>query len=89
MEMLIHYAVHLKVIYCLWKIVYSKKFFRKKDDTHTHIMQYDSAIKKEWDLAIFNNMDGYRGYYANERYHRKRYTIWFNLHMKSKNQMNK
>ena len=27
-------------------------------------MEYHSAIKKEWNLVICNNMDGPRGYYA-------------------------
>jgi len=32
--------------------------------THTHTLEYDSAIKKKgWDLAICDNMDGPRGYY--------------------------
>ena len=30
--------------------------------THTHKMKNYSAIK--WNLAIWDNMDGYRGYYA-------------------------
>ena len=29
--------------------------------THTHKMKNYSAIK--WNLAIWDNMDGYRGYY--------------------------
>ena len=29
--------------------------------THTHTKEYYSAIKKEWNLAICDNMDGPRG----------------------------
>ena len=29
-----------------------------------YTVYYDSAIKKEWNLAICNNMDGPRGYCA-------------------------
>ena len=29
-------------------------------------MEYDSAIKKEGNLAICDNMDGYSGYYAKQ-----------------------
>ena len=32
--------------------------------THMHTMEYYSGTKKEWNLAICNNMDGPRGYYA-------------------------
>ena len=31
--------------------------------TQTHTMEYYHAIK-EWNFAIGNNMDGFRGYYA-------------------------
>ena len=31
---------------------------------YIHTMKYDSAINKEWNLAICNNMDGPRGYDA-------------------------
>ena len=31
---------------------------------HTHTVEYYSAIKKEWNLAICNNMDGARGHNA-------------------------
>ena len=27
-------------------------------------MEYYSAVKKEWNFAICNNMDGFGGYYA-------------------------
>ena len=30
----------------------------------THTMEYYAAIKKEWNFAICNNMDGLGGYYA-------------------------
>ena len=30
----------------------------------THTMEYYLAIKKEWNLAICDNMDGPKGYYA-------------------------
>ena len=32
--------------------------------THTHKMEYYSPIKKERNLAIWDNMDGSRVYYA-------------------------
>ena len=32
--------------------------------THTHTEEYYSVTKKEWNLAICNNMDETRGYYA-------------------------
>ena len=32
--------------------------------THTHTMEYYSALKKEWNLDICSNMDGPRGYYV-------------------------
>ena len=44
--------------------------------THTHTHEYYSAIKKEWNLAIHNNVDGARLYYA-KRNKRKTNTIWF------------
>ena len=31
---------------------------------YIYTMEYYSAIKKEWNLAIYNNMDEPRGYYA-------------------------
>ena len=36
-----------------------------KDDVgYINTVEYYSAIKKEWDLAICDNMDGPRGHYA-------------------------
>ena len=32
--------------------------------THTHTMEYYSVIKKEWNLAICDNMEGPREYCA-------------------------
>ena len=29
-----------------------------------HTIEYYSAMKKEWNLAVCDNMDGARGYYA-------------------------
>ena len=31
---------------------------------HTLTHEYYAAIKKEWDLAIYDNVDGPRGHYA-------------------------
>ena len=35
--------------------------------THTHTMEYYSAIKTEWNIAIFNDVDGDRLYFAKEQ----------------------
>ena len=37
----------------------------KEDVIYIYIntMEYNSAIKKEWNFAICNNMDGFGGYY--------------------------
>ena len=44
--------------------------------------------KKEWDLAICNNMDGPRGYYAkwNKSDREKTNTTWFHLYVEFKQQ---
>ena len=34
------------------------------DKENTHTQEYYSAIKKEWNLATCNNMDGPQGHYA-------------------------
>ena len=36
----------------------------KKMCTHTHTLEYYSAIKKEWNVPICKNMDGLGEYYA-------------------------
>ena len=47
----------------------------KKSVTHTHT-EYDSAIKKEWILAIWYNRVGPRRNYASGISHRKTNIIW-------------
>ena len=45
---------------------------------HINAMEYHSAIKKEWNLAIFNDIDGPTERYAiSEISQRKTNTLWF------------
>ena len=48
-----------------------------------HTIEYYSALKKEWDLAICENMDGVWGHYAKwnkwEREVQKDFTYVWNL----------
>ena len=46
--------------------------------------QYFSAIRKGWNLATCNSMDGPRGYYAKWSQTEKDNTPWFHLHAESK-----
>ena len=46
-------------------------------------MEYYSAIKKEWNNAIFNNMDGPRDYHTKWRSQRKT-NIIYHLYVESK-----
>ena len=36
----------------------------KEDVVHTYTIEYSSAIKKEWNLTICDDIDGAREYYA-------------------------
>ena len=62
---------------CLWTDEWIKKMWYIYMCIYTHTMIYYSAIKKEWNLAICNNMDGAREYNASEISQRKTNTIWF------------
>ena len=47
---------------------------QRKRHIYIHTMEYSSANKKGWDLAIYDNRDGPRGYYVseiseNDKYH--------------------
>ena len=53
-----------------------------------YIMEYYSAIKKQWNIAIYNNMDSPWGHYVNWN-KKKTNTVWFNLHVKSRKQKTK
>ena len=59
---------------------------------HTHTMECYSAIKKEWNLANCDNMDGPRGYYAKwNKLDREwqipyDFTLMWNLYMKTNEQ---
>ena len=54
---------------------------------YTHTMKYYSAIEKEWNPAICNNMGGPGGYYAKwSKSDKERDTVWFHLYVQSKNQ---
>ena len=48
-------------------------------------MEYDSAIKKEWNLAICDNMDGAEGVMKQVR-RTKTNTVWFHFNVESKKQ---
>ena len=51
---------------------------------HTQRMEYYySAIKKEWNNAIYSNMDGPRNYHSKWS-KRKTGIIWYHLYMESK-----
>ena len=53
-----------------------KKMWYTHTHTHTHTEEYYAAIKK-WNLAICNDMDGTRGYYAKQNKSiRERHIIW-------------
>ena len=45
-------------------------------------MEYDSAIKKEWNIAICSNMDGPRDYHT--KWSKPKTNIIYHLHVESK-----
>ena len=55
-----------------------------KDVVHIYTMEYYSAIKKEWNNAIYSNMDGPRDYHTKWVRQRKTNTIWYHVHVESK-----
>ena len=59
----------------------------KKDVAYIHNGIYYSAIKNKWNVAICNNMNGPREYYAKLN-KSKTNTFLFHLHMASKKQKN-
>ena len=44
--------------------IYTYIYVHTHTRTHTRIMEYYSAIKKEWIFAICSNMGGFGGYYV-------------------------
>ena len=48
-----------------------------------YIMEYSSAIKKEWNNAIYSNMDGPRDYHTKWS-QRKTNIIWHHLYVEFK-----
>ena len=66
-----------------------KRGMDREDVVYYNNMEYYSAIKKEWNNAIFNNMDGPRDYHTKWRSQRKT-NIIYHLYVESKNmvQMN-
>ena len=49
---------------------------------YIYTMEYYSAIKKEWNLSICNNMDGLGGHYAKwHKLDRKMNTVWYHLYV--------
>ena len=51
-------------------------------------MEYYLAIKKEYNIAILNNMDGPREYFAKWNKLEKGNTMWFHLYVNLKNKTN-
>ena len=49
---------------CVYIYIYIYIYTHTHTHTHTHTMEYYSGIKKEWNLAICNNMDGLGRQYA-------------------------
>ena len=48
-------------------------------------MEYYSVIKKKWDFAICNNMDGPGGYYAKRnKSDREKQVLLYHLYVESK-----
>ena len=47
-------------------------------------MEYYSALKKEWNNAICNNMDGPRDYHTKWSKPDKMNMIWYHLYVESK-----
>ena len=52
---------------------------------YIYIMEYYSAIKKEWNNAICHNMDGPRDYHT--KWSRTKTNIWYHLYVESKKMM--
>ena len=65
------------------------------DNTHTHTCTHTHthngillSHKKEWNNAIYSNMDGPEGCDAKWNKSEKDNTIWFHLYVETKNKMN-
>ena len=54
--------------------------------THTHRMEYYSAIRKEWNLATRDSKTGPIGYYAKHNEPEKDNTVWFLVCVEPKQQ---
>ena len=49
-------------------------------------MRYTDSMQKEWNLAICDNLDGPREYYAKNEISQRKTHTWFYLYVESKNQ---
>ena len=91
-----HPYVHCSIIYSSQDMEttfgHINRWMDKEDVIHTHThththtrLEYYSTIKKEWNLAICNNMDGPRGYsHWNVRERQILYDITYMWNLKNK-----
>ena len=65
----------------VWIYVFIYMYIYTNIHTHNGIL----VIKKEWNAATCEDMDGSRGYYAKwNKSDRKTTTVWFHLYVESK-----